>query len=560
MAPVPSFHAADATTKQFPTTVRQRMAQNISDPGTVEGAAVLAVAKGLAQTPKLLMHGDSLIANFAGTSALLTSTFGAGNVANTAVGGIGSSGVAALQGGRPAMITVTGGVIPATGSVAVTSDAQIFYTNSTSATKTQAGFLAGVPGTLTGVKANGSYTYSFTRSTEGYKVPVPKPVPFRTGDQYRDHVMLLDGGRNNLTDDPATIVQQFREMLAWNRRNPNDHIILTIPAANGENAGTTNRTNIDAINAALRAAFPRNVVDWAAFLASQAALDLAGLTASGTDASDIANGITPQSLRNSGDLLHFNSTAYQILQPMLLREFAARGIVQYNDPVTPTSPIHTYGLTDASHRYVTDDVTASNGSTFTSWTDKIGSIALANASSSLVVAAGPGGVDKSIARPNTTTAANTQRLFNSTGIPTAKTVAVVYNNTTPADVKSVIASLASPGFVIQRAADGTFQTVVTSGIGSGAATDTDAEVAGWRVVFGWVDAANNLIGIDTSGAAKTGAWTPGTPTTTTFVVGGGETSAIDMATAEVIVWDRVLSDSDRATVRSALRSHYPVIA
>lgn len=40
MVTVPPFIAADATTKQFPTAVRQRQAANFSDPGTPEGAAL----------------------------------------------------------------------------------------------------------------------------------------------------------------------------------------------------------------------------------------------------------------------------------------------------------------------------------------------------------------------------------------------------------------------------------------------------------------------------------------------------------------------------------------
>lgn len=598
----------------------------------------LPAASGGTDVAKILQAGDSLTENWGSNNnnIEIRDAFGSTNVTNIGKGGQTSPQIAARQGGVPAMLTLSGGKLPASGGVTVTSDTNLFYMNATSGSWTQDGLLLGVPGTLSVSKTSGVYTYTFTRTNPGLEVAAPNPAPFLTGQAWRSRALTIGVGRNNFkTSTPAQIVEHVRGIIEWSTRNPSDHIVLSIPPSTVETPGTADRTLLDAANAALAAAFPRQWVDWAGYLRSEVTLGQAGIAPTSQDLTDIANAVTPTSFRGAGDNLHFNAAAYDVINTLILAAFAARGVLGSAAPTSPaittaslpemtvgntvsqglaasgstpltwsvvsgalpagvslsglgvlsgtptaagaysvtiraantagsndktfsgtvaSAALYGYGLTDAKHRYVGAQLPAV-AAAGTPWPDAIGSLTLTNATTTLKVGDGPGGVDKSLDTPNTATAANSQRVLNTTGDNTVRTIALIVNNRTPANVAHDLVSIGNGYLKLFRGANGQI-AVSATGIGS---VLQQSVVAGWRVVFAWFDEAASELGLDATGSEVTATGTRGSAPGSTFAVGGGATAAIDIGIAEVLLWDRVLTDSERTAVRTALAAHFPAI-
>jgi len=533
-----------------------------------EKAAATYVAK---PSRALLQVGDSLTENQGtGTnSAAIKTAFGSATVTNIGKGGQTAAQVAARQGGAPALVTVAGGIIPGSGGVTVTVEVNLLQINSTSGSWSIDGVLAGIPGTLSMVKTSGTYAYTFTRKAAGNAIPVGAGIPFATGHAYRDRIMVICVGRNGFSypepnrDSPEKIVDLIRQMIAWSTRNPDDHLVFSIPPTTEETPGTANRILLDAANAAIRKAFQRNWVDAAAYLRSEVTLRSAGITPTAQDTTDIGNSVTPTSFRGAGDLLHYNAAAYVALGVLTLREFASRSTITWSEPIvdtgtpTPTPTMHGYGLTTASHRYIGAQLPAVDALA-TPWPDAIGSLSLALATTNLKVATGPAGVDKAVVTSGVAQSANTQRIFNTTGAPEVRTLAVLLNNVTPATSAFTFASAANPGLSVLRGASGAL--VARLGSAQAVAPLGGAEAAGWKVVFAIYDDVAGTVTLDADGTSVTATGAVATTSSATFMVGGSEAAATDVRIAEVLTFPTALSVADRASVRSALKAHYPAIA
>ncbi|QQS17876.1 hypothetical protein IPL68_04410 [Candidatus Saccharibacteria bacterium] len=112
---------------------------------------------------------------------------------NGGVGGQWSTHIAARQGGRPALLSLSGGSIPASGTIAATTPTM--HILSFSAT----GSLQGVNGTL--ASSGDLTTYQFTRSVSGSVTGVPNDTPFipTQGSQRRANGTIIWSGKNDIT-------------------------------------------------------------------------------------------------------------------------------------------------------------------------------------------------------------------------------------------------------------------------------------------------------------------------------------------------------------------------
>jgi hypothetical protein len=285
--------------------------------------------------PVPLAHvGDSLQKGWTelGWNADLKSVFGTSNVLDLSESGNTSAEIAARQGGVPAMVTITGGVLPATTEqVPVTVDVNPLQVPNATATRTLEGTLLGEPVTMTMVKTNGDVSLFVKRNTAGRAIPAKSPVPFRTGEAARDAVMLLGIGRNDFhVSTPTQIADRVQGMLDWNRRDPDDHILFLIPASAGDSAEYN--TKRIAVNAELIRRFGRIAFDQGAYLSTTTALAEAGITPTTQDTADIAAGLIPSSLRRMNgavrDDLHFAQVTYTVvLTAVVLRILKARGFL-----------------------------------------------------------------------------------------------------------------------------------------------------------------------------------------------------------------------------------------
>lgn len=274
----------------------------------------------------IVNFGDSLSAGWASSQPALGIKLGR-QISNQGIGGQTSVQISARQGGRPTMVTVTGGVIPATGSVPVALSKALRSDSTTSVP----GVLAGVAGLI---KADASpyLTGVFTRSTAGFEVQLPvsadgtpHPVPFQTGFAFRNHWPIFWVGRNNFKgeNDAAQIVADLTGMMAWIGDDARQHaLILSIPPWVGEEF-TGSRGRLDLANNAIRDAFPTAYVDTSAMLRSAAMLTAVGIAPTAEDLTNIANGLTPASFRS--DSGHLNAKGYEALNLITEMIYTSKG-------------------------------------------------------------------------------------------------------------------------------------------------------------------------------------------------------------------------------------------
>lgn len=242
-------------------------------------------------------------------------------VYNGGQGAHGSAEVATRQGGLQPLVTLTGNQIPS-GTTAAISLTAISPTtgwrtgNVASAGLNMHGSLAGVNGTLrhdlTNALAN---VFTFTPdAAPASTVSVPALTPFvgDEGTSMRNRVNIIWVGTNN-TSQPTAIVRDITSMIANLPAGTTRYLVVS----NTQNSMTT-------LNTALQAAFGDNYADLRSYLISDGLAD-AGITPVSQDATDIANGNVPSSLKYDGT--HFVQAAYNIIGAWFAQEITARGWV-----------------------------------------------------------------------------------------------------------------------------------------------------------------------------------------------------------------------------------------
>jgi lysophospholipase L1-like esterase len=243
------------------------------------------------------------------------------SVYNGGIGGQGVRQIAARQGGIPALLTVSGGSIPASGGVSVTSNAYFPASNGGSVL----GTLAGVPGTYSR-NADGT-VQTFTRAADGEAVPAAGTQVFTPSDgvTFRDRTCVFWLGRNSFKfgADQNQIIQCIRAMADYLSPRVKRFLVMEIPPSTDEINGSADRVTLNAANDLLRQAFPDRFVDVASWLRTSAAATAAGITFTSEDNTDIANGVTPASFRS--DALHFSQAGGDAIRARIILEATNRG-------------------------------------------------------------------------------------------------------------------------------------------------------------------------------------------------------------------------------------------
>lgn len=238
----------------------------------------------------------------------------AATVANKGASGQTADEIAIRQGGYTLQLSVSGGSIPTSGGVTVTT-AQSFVLST--AAFSQAGSLAGVPGTLS--RADGSSTWTFTRTTGGSAVAVAGATPFTSDDAttYQSSLVIIAAGRNdhNVMDVnthasvvAASVVAAHDAMVARLRTYHVEYLILGTCTPTDGVKGTYHYLRLRAINDALAARFGNRFCSYQNYLATQCITDL-GITPNGSDTTAMAGDTMPPSITiNAG---HFSVAAGQ---------------------------------------------------------------------------------------------------------------------------------------------------------------------------------------------------------------------------------------------------------
>ena len=236
--------------------------------------------------------------------------------------------IAIRQGGIVPMLTVSGGSIPASGPVTVTSPA-VFGWRLDRAADSATGTLAGVPGTLTFVRT-ASPDMTFTRTTPGTAVPVAGAVPWESaGRAYAGALQVIMAGRNDIGyNSPAGVpsvdrvvtatVAMVESLTPMNRRV----LLLGTTTSTAETSGTNGYNQVTAINAALKALYPQFFWDYRAWLVKEAIYEL-GITPTAGDLVQMAGDTLPSSIMT--DPVHYSPATAAKAAARIKLELTNRG-------------------------------------------------------------------------------------------------------------------------------------------------------------------------------------------------------------------------------------------
>ena len=333
----------------------------------------------LQQIP-VAVGGDSLVANIYGArwTSLMTALGRSDSTSQRyGIGSQKTDQIAARQGGKPATVSSAVTIPAGTSAVAFTPSLDFLQGTgvATGATRSVPAVVMGVQGTVTATNPGSTpWTYTFTRSQAGYAVIAPAGTVIQAGFEYMNALPIWWAYRNSallagaITDIPVLLEYMLK------RSAYREHaLILSIPPiAASEAIGQTNRTTIDAVNAAVRNAFPANFVDAAAWLRDPNVITALGYTLTAQDNTDIANGLTPTQLTSDG--LHLNDAGYTVLFALLEQEYVARGLKAAGTVTTTAPAIATATLPEAKVGQAYSQTLTATGSTPITWSVTSGSL------------------------------------------------------------------------------------------------------------------------------------------------------------------------------------------
>ena len=225
----------------------------------------------------------------------------------------------AQLGSHPALITVAGGSIPASGPVDVTAS----NVRASSLLKAFSGTLAGVAGTLSSTASS----LVFTRSADGDPVVVPSGTPFipTVGPQYRDAVTILNIGKNDIGSAGADtmIIEKTAEAFAWMSPLVKRIVVIGHAVNRDTAADSPGRTQILNVDRAFAETYKELHFSLQNYMTSPQIWIDAEITPTQADLDAQAMGNKAPSL--SLDDLHFNAAGDRAIAKALRRFVISRG-------------------------------------------------------------------------------------------------------------------------------------------------------------------------------------------------------------------------------------------
>lgn len=215
--------------------------------------------------------------------------------------------ICARFGSIPALITVTGGSIPASGDVVVTSSNM----PPSGSLKPFEGTLAGVPGTLS---SSGS-VITFTRTASGSSNSVPAGtafIPDRT-EELRNMVAIIELGKNNQTDVGAAALVNAMTDTTYAYLEPfvKRAMVLEQFVHSNQAVDSTQYVNVMATNADRLAKYGNQIIRVNEYICSPQVWIDTGITPTVEDLQMQADKIKPWSI--SSDAGHLNDAGYTAL-------------------------------------------------------------------------------------------------------------------------------------------------------------------------------------------------------------------------------------------------------
>ncbi|AIY01221.1 hypothetical protein ART_1622 [Arthrobacter sp. PAMC 25486] len=227
--------------------------------------------------------------------------------------------ISARLGSVPALLTVAGGSIPASGPVTVTASNM----GNSAEMKPFVGALNGVKGQLTST----STVFTFTRSTPGETTSVVAGTAFipTIGTASRQHVTFLWMGKNNLSGSGSAplVIEQTNKAFDYLSPMVKRVLVLGHFVDTAQSSGSTQWTNVRTVNAALAARYGDLFLDVDAYLSSPQLWTDTGITPTSNDLVQQGNGIKPDSI--SHDSGHLNAAGYTAVSALIRKKLSALG-------------------------------------------------------------------------------------------------------------------------------------------------------------------------------------------------------------------------------------------
>lgn len=300
--------------------------------GNLNGSIVEPVAPTL---PSVAVYGDSMSDDGATVPWLnpgedwpsVLSGLGR-TVKNRAVAGQTAGQIMAHQMGSPCLITVTGDVIPTSGSVAITAKSELFVQSfGSQEDQSVSGFLCGVYGTILRDAPGNTHSYTFERTTAGIAIPCPAASPFVTdvgvSDQADTQVLWV--GRNGLSTLTTTTVTKVEDAIRYIGHGR----FLIVGVCNvfdgSEDIGSTDHGIIVTYNNYMAARWGGRFFDVRRYMIDEALAD-AGITPTSEDLAAIAADRIPIRFKEVGDgIIHFNALANSLVGAKINSILNAKG-------------------------------------------------------------------------------------------------------------------------------------------------------------------------------------------------------------------------------------------
>ncbi|MER7070978.1 SGNH/GDSL hydrolase family protein [Terrabacter sp. NPDC000476] len=232
-------------------------------------------------------------------------------------------------GARRPRFTVTGGSVPSSGTVAVTTVEDLGIP--TSRQIGMNGKLGGLTGRLLVDYVNG---HTFTTYGAAPVTAVTGPVEFVGEDDghYGDTAVIWIG-RNDVTfavkgpdaTVPDHVVGGVQQLVEWLTPQVKQVMILGTTTRTNEPTGNAMNSQVLEINSRLRTLYPSRFKSVQDYLMNQAMADL-GLTPTTADTTNIANGTLPPSLLEGSDNTHISkATAAAVAQYLVAPYLKSKG-------------------------------------------------------------------------------------------------------------------------------------------------------------------------------------------------------------------------------------------
>lgn len=216
-------------------------------------------------------------------------------------------------GALPVPLTVTGGSIPASGSVVVTTTAVIGWVQTS--TRSFVGSLSGVPGTF----QRTSTGMTFTRTTAGTAKAVPAGTPFVSDFAGHDtEILFILLGRNNVSNNvkgsdltvAAHVIKGVKRIVDWQSRDLKKVVVISVTNRQDETSGTAGHSTVLEINAGLEAEYGPRFLNFRDLLVNDV-IHALGITPSPADLTAMANDAPPASVMD--DNTHWSKDTHTFM-------------------------------------------------------------------------------------------------------------------------------------------------------------------------------------------------------------------------------------------------------